>query len=183
MLTECIGKFYIDKRVIIDDPGYARQILRDIIIYRAEYLLHRDQIEYIGVHSSFALVSLGQDVPEYTITIERGARKIKPFDTAAFKEEALPKPTPKRKPHFDDDDDDDDEDEDVMPKRTPKRRPGVGMVAPAPKVPTCDCDETDCGHKKPANVHAVEPAPEPLDKLKGSPPDYFKITRDCASRG
>lgn len=59
------GRFRLSRYQIDERPEQIRAALKDMIVIEARYLGYSDQIEYVGLHPSFAPVSDFEMVPEY----------------------------------------------------------------------------------------------------------------------
>lgn len=66
-----LGKFTISSKVINDHPDIAREILKDIIILRAEALDYANEYDYVGISDNFEICEKGCQVPEYEAIIEK----------------------------------------------------------------------------------------------------------------
>ena len=64
-----LGKFYITFDAIETDYEYVRQVMGEVIVLRAEALLHGFMIEYIAVSKHFDIVEPGFEMPEYKAMI------------------------------------------------------------------------------------------------------------------
>ena len=73
-----IGRFLIESDIIEYHPSLAKDILRDVIIIRAEQVWAYDSIEYHGISYSFDEVEKGMRIPTYDIIIEND--KFKGFN-------------------------------------------------------------------------------------------------------
>ncbi len=67
-----IGMFRLDLRVIEREPEITKKIMGKTIIYRAEYLLVYNAIEYIAYSDLFEKMPKGSHAPEYKFIIEDG---------------------------------------------------------------------------------------------------------------
>lgn len=70
MLDRRIGTFEIDLFCIEERPEQARAVFKDVIVLRAEAMHHAGNIEYIGIHPSFAVCPLGNVPPKYVAEIK-----------------------------------------------------------------------------------------------------------------
>ena len=64
-----LGKFYITFDAIEDDYNYICKVMGEVIVIRAETLLHMDSIEYIAISKHFDIVEPGFKMPEYKAII------------------------------------------------------------------------------------------------------------------
>ena len=64
-----LGKFHITFDAIETDHEYVYQIMGEVIIIRAEALLHNDMVEYIAISKHFDQVEQGAMIPEYKVII------------------------------------------------------------------------------------------------------------------
>lgn len=64
-----IGRFKIPRQVIIEDPEMAIEVLKGIIIFRAEMMFHLDCIEYIGISPNFDPIKEGEESPVYEVLV------------------------------------------------------------------------------------------------------------------
>jgi hypothetical protein len=60
-----LGKFYITFDAIEIDHEYVYRVMGEVIVIRAEVLLHMDSIEYIAISKHFDIVEEGFIMPEY----------------------------------------------------------------------------------------------------------------------
>lgn len=65
-----MGKFQID-HAFIDDFDLMRDIMRDIIIIRAESMYDINAIVYTGLSRNFRRVDQGEIIPTYKIIITK----------------------------------------------------------------------------------------------------------------
>ena len=63
------GRFYIYIDAIEDDYNYICKVMGEVIVIRAETLLHMDSIEYIAISKHFDIVEPGFKMPEYKAII------------------------------------------------------------------------------------------------------------------
>ena len=61
------GRFYIYLDAIDDDYNYICKVMGEVIIIRAEALLHNDMVEYIAISKHFDQVEQGAMIPEYKV--------------------------------------------------------------------------------------------------------------------
>ncbi len=80
-----LGKFLISNELLNNDFRTMEGIFRILhpVIVRAEQRYDMNGIEYIAIHDSFKEVSIGSEVPEYNITINKDEYGIKSIE---FKE-------------------------------------------------------------------------------------------------
>lgn len=62
-----LGRFTLPLRWIED--GRAKDVLRDMIVVRAEMLYHTQAIEYVAMSDWFAPIPEGEVVPVYVFTM------------------------------------------------------------------------------------------------------------------
>lgn len=60
----CLGKFSIPLRVIHETPQLAQEMLRDMIVVRAE-INFAECVKYQALHPSFEAVPAGEEPPLY----------------------------------------------------------------------------------------------------------------------
>lgn len=65
-----LGRFSISSRLIKTTPELALNILKDIIVVRAETMFHYDCVDYIGISRHFDVLEIGSMPPEYRANIE-----------------------------------------------------------------------------------------------------------------
>ena len=70
-----IGSFEIPTYIIQYHPDVAMDIMRDMIIVRAEQMFHVDGIEYIGICDVFQENPGGMIVPTYEVIINKTSLK------------------------------------------------------------------------------------------------------------
>lgn len=63
------GRFSVDLDHIEHRPALARQILKDLIVVRAETMFHKHAIEYVAFGEPFRPIAPGEDAPYYTVEI------------------------------------------------------------------------------------------------------------------
>lgn len=67
-----IGKFSIDCYDFVHgNTDFVKDVLRDLLIVRAERMFHNDSIEYIAIGDCFDEVGLGESPPKYAKIIKR----------------------------------------------------------------------------------------------------------------
>lgn len=64
-----VGRFRIAIDLINDDPLSALEVLRDVIVLRAEFMVIRNQMAYVGIHPDFAELEEGHEAPRYEATL------------------------------------------------------------------------------------------------------------------
>lgn len=65
-----IGRFFIESDIIEYYPDLARQVLKDVIIVRAEHLFAYDSMEYMGISEAFEEIKAGELAPLYQPIME-----------------------------------------------------------------------------------------------------------------
>lgn len=61
-----IGRFLIDREVVIERPDEARAIMAKVIVLRAELMFHQDAFEYLAISDFFpTLVDPAIEPPRY----------------------------------------------------------------------------------------------------------------------
>jgi hypothetical protein len=68
-LKNRVGKFEVEREVIDDYPEVVMQIMGQVIVLRAEFLLHKNAIEYIARSPHFEEGPEGMEAPSYDIEI------------------------------------------------------------------------------------------------------------------
>lgn len=72
------GKFYITGKCVHSDQNEIGQVLAfmGFIPTRVEFLHYRDQFEMIGISPMFEDISIGKQIPEYTIITHVDGGKV-----------------------------------------------------------------------------------------------------------
>ena len=70
MKAKRLGKFRITREMIEEYPKHVQQIQGMCVIYRAEYLMHRDEVEYVATSDHFDMLPRGYEAPMYEWTID-----------------------------------------------------------------------------------------------------------------
>jgi len=65
-----LGKFIINRELIEEYPKHVQRIMGMCVIYRAEYLMHREAIEYLAISDHFDPLTPGYEAPVYTWTVD-----------------------------------------------------------------------------------------------------------------
>jgi len=65
-----VGKFYISRQLIEDNPTLVKEILSTTIVVRAEMLYESDVVSYVGLSHLFDPTPLGATAPYYKPIIE-----------------------------------------------------------------------------------------------------------------
>ena len=80
------GRFTIRREWLYEDQELARAILKDVIVWRAEFGIATDGIEYQGLHPDFAEIEHKRyaclEFPHYEPMVE--LRQIAPHQSKAF---------------------------------------------------------------------------------------------------
>ena len=63
-------RFSMPAYLIEDHPGLVRKIMKDFIVFRAEFMLAYDGIEYVIDHPMFPLLEEGYEVPLFLLSIK-----------------------------------------------------------------------------------------------------------------
>ena len=70
MKARRLGKFIINRELVEEYPKHVQQIMGMCVIYRAEYLMYREAIEYIAISDLFDVLPVGYEAPVYTWIID-----------------------------------------------------------------------------------------------------------------
>ncbi len=65
-----IGIFNIPQEIVSNNIDLAKEILEGVVVVKAEFLFHKDCIEYIGISEKFKETDKGSIPPNYNLVIE-----------------------------------------------------------------------------------------------------------------
>jgi len=65
------GKFSINKSTIEDNPCLLKELLKDVIIVRAEMSYADHTIDYVGLSDFFPIHEIGMEIPQVSIICTR----------------------------------------------------------------------------------------------------------------
>lgn len=67
-----LGTFKIQIGIVKDNEILAREILKDVIVVKAELMFVTDTVDYVGMHPSFKEIESACPALEYDTVIELG---------------------------------------------------------------------------------------------------------------
>jgi len=67
----CVGRFFIDFKLIEEDPLIVLLMLSGTLVVRAEARLEMNAVEYHAYCAAFDEVVIGQQIPEYIAEFNR----------------------------------------------------------------------------------------------------------------
>lgn len=70
------GRFFINDRLLEDEPEVVRKFLASMIVVRCEHLWQDRQFEYQAVGSVFAAVPDGQMTPDYRLIYDHAKGEL-----------------------------------------------------------------------------------------------------------
>ena len=71
-----IGRFAMSRMLVERDPETAMSIMGRAIVVRCEMMYERDTLEYVALSPDFDEVLPGGFIPEYSVIISDGGKRI-----------------------------------------------------------------------------------------------------------
>jgi len=71
------GKFEIDRFFIMEHPSIIKRIMGECVILKADWLPHKDAIEYTAISDWFDEVPLGNEPAYYSIILTKEGNNYK----------------------------------------------------------------------------------------------------------